>query len=59
MECHWSVVFEENYGGVNDKKALIHINRCDVYMNENKSLLRVGIWWKLLVVTGRRFFEKW
>ena len=36
-ERHWRMVFEENYGGVDDKKALLHANRCDVYVNEKKA----------------------
>ena len=26
-ECHWRMVFEDNEGGVDDKKALLHAKR--------------------------------
>ena len=26
-ECHWRTVFENNYGGVDDAKALLHTKR--------------------------------
>ena len=34
-ECHQIVVLEENYGGVDDKRALFHAKTQDVYINEN------------------------
>ena len=34
MELHWRVVSEENYGGVDDKKTLLHAKMWDIYMNE-------------------------
>ena len=34
--------FEENYGGVDDEKSILHANRCDVYMN-NKKLIINGV----------------
>ena len=34
MGCHWSMVFEDNYGGMDDAKALIHNKRWCVYVNE-------------------------
>ena len=33
-ERHWRMVFEENYGGVDDAKALLHAKRWDIYVNE-------------------------
>ena len=32
-EHHWRMVFEDNYGGADDKKVLINAKRWDVYMN--------------------------
>ena len=32
--CQWRVVFEDNGGGVDDKKELLHSKRWDVYVNE-------------------------
>ena len=34
-ERHWRMIFEENYGGVEYKKVLLHAKRWDVYVNEN------------------------
>ena len=51
------IVFEDNDGGVDNKKALLHDKRWDVYVNERKILLRVGIQWKLAVIKVTRFFE--
>ena len=32
-ERHWRIVFENNGGGVNDAKALVHAKRWDIYVN--------------------------
>ena len=34
MECHLRMVFEDNYGGLDDNKALLHAKRRDIYVNE-------------------------
>ena len=34
-ERHWSTVSEDNRGGLDDKKALLHTKRPYVYVNEN------------------------
>ena len=36
------MVFEDNDGGVDDKKALLHANRWDVYINEKQKLIKGG-----------------
>ena len=41
-ERDWRVVFEENYGRVDYKKALIHAKRWDVYVDEKENLIKVG-----------------
>ena len=33
-ERHWRMVFEDNDGGADDAKALLHTKRWDVYVNE-------------------------
>ena len=33
-ECHWRMVFEENYGGLDDAKALLHAKMWYLYVNE-------------------------
>ena len=39
-ERHWRNVFEENEGGVDDKKALLHAKRWDLYVNEKENLVK-------------------
>ena len=51
-------VFEENDGGVDNEKAIIHDKRWDVCMNAEITLLGVDIMWECQVLTGRRFFGK-
>ena len=41
-ERHWRLIFEENYGGVDYQKLIIHSERWDVYMNEKKELIKGG-----------------
>ena len=58
-EQHWRNVFEENEGGVDDKKVFLCAKRCDLYVNKKEQLVRVNIWLKLLVTIKRRCFGKW
>ena len=39
-ERHWRNVFEENEGGVDDKKALIHAKRWDLHVNDREQLVK-------------------
>ena len=41
-ECHWRMMFIENYGGVDYAKALIHAKRWDVYVTEKENLVKGG-----------------
>ena len=41
-EHHWRMVFEDNDGGVDDKKALLHTKRWYVYVNEKENLIKGG-----------------
>ena len=41
-KSHWRMVFEENDGGVDDTKELLHGKRWDVYFNKNKKLVKSG-----------------
>ena len=34
MEHHWRILFEENDGGANDEKSLLHAKRWYIYMNK-------------------------
>ena len=36
------MVFEDNGGGVGDKKVLLHAKRWDVYVNEKGNLIKGG-----------------
>ena len=36
-EHHWRMVLEDNYGGVDNEKALLHDKGWDVYMNEKSA----------------------
>ena len=35
-------VFEENHGGVDNKRAFLHAKMWDIYVNENKKLIKGG-----------------
>ena len=41
-ELHWRMVFEENDGGVDNAKALLHDKRWDIYVNEKEKLVKGG-----------------
>ena len=41
-ERQWRMVFEDNDGGVDDAKSLLHANRWDVYVNEKEKLVKGG-----------------
>ena len=39
-ERHWRTVFEDNYGGLDDAKALLHTKMWDVYVNKMEKLVK-------------------
>ena len=39
-ERHWRMVFEDNGGGVDDKKALLHAKRWDSYVNKRENIIK-------------------
>ena len=41
-ERHWRMVFEDNDGGVDHNKALLHAERLDVYVNEKENIIKGG-----------------
>ena len=41
-ERHWKMVFEDIDGGVEYTKALLHVNRWDIYINEKGKLFKGG-----------------
>ena len=48
------MLFEDNDGGVDDKKTLLHANRWDVYMNENEKLIKGGYSVKVFRNDGKK-----
>ena len=41
-EHHWSMVFEDNGGGVDDHKSILHAKRWYVYLNKKEALIKWG-----------------
>ena len=41
-ERHWRMVFEDNDGGVDNQKAILHAKRWDIYMNEKEASIKGG-----------------
>ena len=42
VELHCRMIFQDNGGGVDDKKALLHTKRWDVYVNEKENIMKGG-----------------
>ena len=53
-ERHWRMVFEDNVGGVEDARVLIHAKRWDVYVNEKKKLVKGGYLVKVFGHDGKK-----
>ena len=53
-ERHWRIVFEENNGGMDDAKALLHAKRWYIYVNEKENIVKGGYLVQFLVVTRRK-----
>ena len=41
-ELHWRMVFEDNNGGVDGTKAILHAKKWDVYNYEKETLIKGG-----------------
>ena len=39
-ERHWRIFFEDNDGGVDDKKTLLYAKMWDLYVNEKEQLVK-------------------
>ena len=39
-ERHWRMVFEDNDGGVDDAKALLHAKRWYLYINQKRKIVK-------------------
>ena len=50
----WRMVFEDNYVGVGDNKALLHDKRWNVYMIEKRSLIRGGYYVEVSCCDGKK-----
>ena len=53
-DCHWKMVFEENDGGVNDNKALLHDKKWDVYVNKKETLIKGGYLMEVVDNDGKK-----
>ena len=47
------MVFEENNGGVDDAKALLHAKRWDIYVNEKEKIVKGGYSVEVVGIRGR------
>ena len=59
MERHWRIVFEDNDGGVYNKREFLHTNMWDVYMNEKEKIIKGGYYVEIVGSDGKRFFGNW
>ena len=41
-ERYWRIFFEDNNGGVDDQKEILHAKRWDVYINDKEVLIKGG-----------------
>ena len=48
-------MFEENSGGVDDAKALLHAKRWDIYVNEKENLVKGGYSVEVVGHDGKKF----
>ena len=58
-ERHWRMVFEDNDGGVDDKKELLHVKRWDIYMNENEKIIKGEYLVEVFVSDGKKVLGNW
>ena len=53
-ERHWKMGFEDNYEGVDDKKALLYAKRWAVYVNEKEDIIQGGYSVEVLSSDGKK-----
>ena len=53
------MIFEDNYGVVDDNEAKLHAKIWDFCVNEMENLIKDGYLVNILFMKGRRFFGKW
>ena len=51
----WRMVFEDNDGGEDNEKSLLHANRLDIYLNKKKDLMKGVYSVELLGSDGNKF----
>ena len=51
---HWRMVFDDNYGGVDYKKVLLHAKRWDVYVKGNENLIKGAYLVKVVSSDGKK-----
>ena len=54
-ERHWRMVLEDNYGGVDNKKALIYANMWYSYINNQKELIKGVYYVEVSGYDGNKF----
>ena len=55
MERHWVMVFEDNAGGVDDEKTLLHAKRWDIYVNKRGKLVKGGYLVEVFIHDKKKF----
>ena len=58
-ERHWRVVFEDNEGGVDDKKVLLHAKRWDLYVNEKEQIVKGKYLVEVVSHEKKKVLGKW
>ena len=53
-EIHQRMVFNDNNGGVDYEKIILHANMWDVYMNKRQSLIKCGYSVKVSSSAGKK-----
>ena len=57
-ERHWRIFFEDNGGGVDDKKVLLHAKRWDAYVNEKEKLIKGGYLVEVVVSDRKKVHQE-
>ena len=57
-EIHQRMVFNDNNGGVDYEKIILHANMQDVYMNKRQSLINCGYSVKVSSSAGKKVVQE-
>ena len=52
------MVYGDNYGGVDDKKALLHSKRQDIYLNKKENTIKGGYLVEIVSSDGKKFIQE-